>query len=178
MPLESTISRTVSGLYELRLQGSIFQPHWMTNLFAALSQRQISIISGDATQGADGEWKSRFNLDFSKSVAKPDQLNYSAFAEQPPAIERKEPARLNRFTLKRRVDQLIEVSLEGPDQIGFLASVLVPVSGLALFPSSLKIDTVATKIHDSIVLRSISAKGPSDAVYQALERMLNSFLIK
>jgi hypothetical protein len=176
MPLESTISSTTEGMYQLKLQGRLHRPHWVAQLFSALAQLHISIISGEATQGKGGEWTSSFLLDFSGSSADPRHLNYTAFAEQAPSGERLAAPKLSRFELSRRPDQLIEIRLEGPDQIGFLASVLARVSGLALFPSKLEIDTTDGKIKDSIVLRGIGDRGPSEAAYQSLNRMLKSFV--
>ena len=85
--------------------------------------------------------------------------------------------RLARFELKRRTDQLLELKVEGPDQIGFLAAILSRVSILSLFPSCLEIDTQNSQFRDVIVLRGISGRGPSEAAYQALERMLRTFLV-
>jgi hypothetical protein len=88
MPLESSISATAEGLYEVSLQGQIHRPHWVVQLFAALLQLHVSIVSGQATQEKRGEWKSRFILDFSKSSSDPKQLDYSAFSEQNSNIDR------------------------------------------------------------------------------------------
>jgi len=176
MPLESTISSTPEGLYRLSLHGRLHRPHWVAQLFSALAQLRISIISGEASQEKGGEWTSSFLLDFADSSADPHHLNYTAFTEQPATGERHAAPRLSRFEITRRPDQLIELRLEGPDQIGFLASVLARVSGLALFPSKLEIDTMAGKIKDSIVLRGIGDRGPSEAAYQSLDRMLKSFV--
>jgi len=166
MALESSISSTVEGFHELVLQGRLHRPHWVAQLFAALSLQHVSIISGEAAQGKGGEWNSKFVLNFKGSSADPLHLNYSALAEQTPSGE-----------MLRRPDQLIEVHLDGPDQIGFLASILARVSGLALFPSALEIDTIAGRIKDSLVLRGIADRGPSEAAFQSLDRMLRSFLL-
>lgn len=178
MALESSISSTVEGFYELSLQGRLHRPHWVAQLFAALSQSHISIISGHATQMKGGEWTSKFLLDFSNSSADPKRLDYSAFAEQSPSGERTTTPKLSRFEVLRRPDQLIEVRLEGPDQIGFLAAILARVSGLALFPATLEIDTIAGQIKDCIVLRGIADRGPSEAAFQSLDRMLRSFMVQ
>ncbi|MCE0482975.1 MAG: hypothetical protein LV479_01910 [Methylacidiphilales bacterium] len=176
MALESTISSTAEGYYELTLSGRLHRPHWVAQLFAALSQLHVSIISGEATQYKGGEWKSKFLLNFAGSSADPKSLDYNALAEKSLPNERTATPKLSRFELSRRPDQLIEVKLEGPDQMGFLAAVLAKVSGLALFPSALVIDTIAGRISDSVVLRGIADRGPSEAAYQSLDRMLKSFV--
>lgn len=178
MALEPSISSNVDGTYELSLQGRIHRPHWILQLFAALSQQQVSIISGVATQEKRGEWKSKFILDFSNSSANPQGLDYAAFTELSSAGERSSIApKITRFTLARRSDNQLDLKLEGPDQIGFLASILGRVSVFALFPSSLEINTVKGQISDAIILRGIGERGPSDAAYQSLERMLRGFTI-
>src|SRR5277367_1529173 len=99
MALESSISATIDGFYELSLQGRIHRPHWVVQLFAALSQLHVSIISGHATQEKRGEWKSRFVLDFSNSTADPKHLDYSAFSEQSSNLDRTISPKLHRFEL-------------------------------------------------------------------------------
>jgi hypothetical protein len=176
MSLESSVISTVEGYYELSLHGRLHRPHWVAQLFTALSQSHVSIISGNAEQFKGGEWKSKFLLDFSGSSADPKGLDYSNLAEKSSSGERASTPKLSRFELLRRADQLIEIHLEGPDQIGFLAAILTRVSGLALFPAMLEIDTVAGRINDSIVLRGIADRGPSEAAFQSLDRMLRSFM--
>ena len=179
MALESTITATVDGTYELSLHGRIHRPHWVVQLFAALSQQHVSIISGQASQEKPGEWTSRFTLDFSNTSASPKNLDYVAFTEQTLNLGGKAGTpRLTRYELSRRPDKLIEIKLEGPDQVGFLAGMLSRVSLLALFPSFLEIDTLGGQIKDVIVLRGISDKGPGESAYLHLERMLKGFLIK
>jgi hypothetical protein len=177
MALESSVNTMVEGTYELSLNGRIHRPHWVVQLFAALSQLQVSIVSGYANQEKPGEWKSRFVLDFSNSSADPKHLDYTAFTEQTGSGERASAPKLTRFDLTRRADLLLELKLEGPDQIGFLASILGRVSVLALFPSSMEINTLRGQIRDVVVLRGIGDRGPSDAAYQSLERMLRSFVV-
>jgi len=191
MPLDSSITARSDGCHDLTLHGQIHRPHWVAQLFATLLEYQVSVISAHATQLKQGEWKSRFVLDFSKSSAHPGHLDYSALCEKNSNIERSvtlslrkfggtsemKLPKLSRFEIQRRPDQLIELKLEGPEQAGFLASILVKVSGLALFPAALDVITLKGEIRETIVLRGIGEKGPSDAVYQSLERMLRSFIV-
>src|SRR5271156_1868479 len=152
MALNATISATGGKLYELTLHGRSHHPHWVVHLFSALSGLQISIVSGQAQQVKLGEWESTFVLDFARSTADPMGLDYSGFAEQKTSVDRLLTPKLKRFTLGRTPDQLLDLRLEGPDQIGFLASILGRVSGLALFPSSMQIRTVTGQIKDALVL--------------------------
>jgi len=177
MALQSSVYTIREGLYDLSLEGRVDRPHWFVQLFHALSQRQVSVISGSATQVKLGEWKSKFTLDFSKSTADPSRLDYSAFSEQNEILSRSVTPKLSRFKLERRPDQYLDLRLEGPDQIGFLAAILGKVSGLALFPSSLEIRTVAGQIKDSLVLAGIANRPPSETAHQALGNVLRSFVV-
>jgi hypothetical protein len=176
MPLESTINPTSDGHYELRLNGQIHKPHWIVQLFSALSQSNVSIVSGEAAQDKPGHWRSRFVLDFSSSTADPRSLDYQAFAEKLPTGDRPPPPRLTKYDIRRRHDQLIELDVHGPDQMGFLASILSRVSVLALFPANLEIRTVSGRIHDTITLRGIGDRGPSEAAYTSLNTLIKSFV--
>ena len=177
MSLESTLTPTADGCHQLSLHGRLHRPHWVAQLFAALSHLHVSILSGYASQIKGGEWTSKFLLNFDNSSSDPNKLDYNALAEQPLPAERATTPKLTRFYLLRRADQLIELRVEGPDQLGFLAAILGRVSGLALFPSELEIDTVGGNINDCIVLRGIADRGPSEAAFQSLDRMLKSFII-
>jgi len=177
MPLEATIVATPEGLHILNMHGRLHRPHWVAQLFASLSQLHVSILSGRAEQTRGGEWESKFILNFATSSTDPKSLDYSALAEQSPSGERPAPPKLSHFEIIRRSDLLVELRVEGPDQIGFLASILARVSGLALFPAELEIDTPHGQIKDCIVLRGIADRGPSEAAYQSLDRMLRSFLV-
>jgi hypothetical protein len=177
MALKSSVSATREGIYELSLEGRVDRPHWVVQLFHALSMRQVSIISGNATQVKLGIWESKFLLDFSKSSADPLRLDYPAFAEQNVSMNQSITPKLSRFKLERRPDQYLDLRLEGPDQIGFLASVLGKVSAMALFPSSLEIRTVAGQIKDYLILSGIADRPPTESAYQALGTMLRRFVV-
>jgi hypothetical protein len=177
MALKSSVSAIREGIYELNIEGRVDRPHWFVQLFHALSQRQVSVISGNATQVKLGEWKAKFTLDFSKSTADPVRLDYAAFSEQNEVLSRSITPKLTRFKLERRPDNYLDLRLEGPDQIGFLASILGKVSGLALFPSTLEVRTVAGQIKDYLILAGIADRPPSDSAYQALGNVLRSFVV-
>jgi UTP:GlnB (protein PII) uridylyltransferase len=177
MALKSSITATRGGLYELRLEGNTHRPHWVVQLFHALSLLQVSIVSGNATQVNLGQWESSFMLDFAKSTADPLGLDYAAFSEQNAVVNRSIKPKLNRFKLERRPDQHLDLRLEGPDQIGFLASMLARISSLALFPSFLEIRTVAGQIKDYFILTGIGDKPPTETAHQSLNTVLRSFIV-
>jgi hypothetical protein len=177
MSFTSTVTPSGKNSYELNLQGRTHSPLWVVHLFASLSQEQISIISGQAEQINPGEWGSSFVLDFSRSKADPMHVDYAAFSTQNTKLDRSVTPKISRYKLTRRPDQLVDLHLEGPDQIGFLASALGRISGLALFPSLLEIRTVAGQIKDYFVLRGIGNRPPSEEAYKALGTMLRGFVV-
>jgi hypothetical protein len=83
---------------------------------------------------------------------------------------------LTGFRVSRREDQQLELELEGPDQIGFLGRILMRLSLLALFPSSMVINTVGGQIKDRIILHGIGGKGPAEAAKVSLEGTLKQMV--
>jgi hypothetical protein len=177
MALESSITKTAEGLYELCMNGRLHRPHWVVQLFAALSQLHVSVCSGYAAQEQKGEWRSKFVLDFSRSTADPLQLDYRAFSELTASGDRTCDPKLTRFEITRRPDHLLQVQVEGPDQMGFLATILSRIAILALFPTSIKIDLEEGQFRDAIVLRGFGDQGPSETASKTLDRMLRTFLL-
>ncbi len=173
----STITRNAAGLHELKIKGRFHHPHWIAHLFAALAKLNISIVSGSASQVARREWESQLLLDFTSSKAVPEQLDFAAMALQTAQGGSLQP-KLSHFKIVRRADQQLEILIEGPDQIGFLGSMLGKLSLLALFPSELEINTVQGRIKDRIGLRGIGDSAPSPSTEQSLETMLNGFMVR
>lgn len=177
MAFKTSITPTGRKFYELSLQGLTHRPHWVVHLFAALSEHQISIISGHANQVKLGQWESTFLLDFSRSTADALRLDYSGFSDHKTGSDRLGTPKLSRFSLARTADQFLDLRLEGPDQIGFLAAILGRVSGAALFPTTLQIRTVTGQIRDSLILTGIGGRPPSQTAEQILSTMLRSFVV-
>ncbi|RYG72996.1 hypothetical protein EON80_03635, partial [bacterium] len=123
----------------------------MAFLFSGLAASAVSIVSGRAMQGASGVWDARLTLDFTSVVVRPESINYVGLALQKPALTDARAPKLTRFQIARRIDRSLEVTLDGPDQIGFLGRVLGRMSLLMLFPVEMEIATVTGNIRDKIV---------------------------
>ena len=172
----STITRSLTGFHELRLQGPFPHPHWIAFLFAGLAQSGVSVVSGRAVQDDKQEWDARINLDFKNSKVTPESLDYIALAARKPVSADMTIPRLSRFQITPRYDGSLEVTLEGPDQIGFLGRLLGRLSLLMLFPSELDINTVSGTIRDRIVLRGIMGTLPAQTMKESLETLLKGLV--
>ena len=171
----TSVSRSLKGHPQVRLQGSFPHPHWVAFLFSGLSNLKVSVIAGMATRGANQEWDARFDLDFTRSEANPESLDYLALAQQQTSLAF-QPPQISRFQISRRFDQALEVVLQAPDQIGFLGRMLVKMSMMTLFPTEMQIDTINGQINDRIVFRSIGMMPPTSTVEESLEAMLRGLM--
>lgn len=175
MTPQSTLLRLPTGLYELKITGSFTHPHWMAFLFSGLAASGVSVVSGRAMQASSGLWEARLTLDFASVVVRPDTIDYVALALQKPAQTDARAPRLSRFQIARRMDRSLEVTLDGPDQIGFLGRVLGRMSLLMLFPVEMEITTVSGTIRDKIVVRGIGGTAPDESAKTSLETLLSVF---
>jgi hypothetical protein len=171
----STLLRLPNGLWELVIQGDFSHPHWMAFLFSGLSKYGASVVSGRGAQ-KDRQWEARITLDFRSSTTNPELLDYVGLAQLKPSISDPVAPRLNSYQITRRLDQSLEVALQGPDQLGFLGRVLSRLSLLMLFPIEVEINTLAGTIRDRIILRGIGGAAPSEAAQKSLDILLKAFI--
>jgi len=174
------IPGTGNGFHEVVIDGHISRPHWMIHLLGALAARQISVVSGFAYQEKFGLWKAGFNLDFTQSASALERLDFYSFVHESSDREGGKEPLLSFFSVTRTMDDLLELYLEGPDQIGFLSSILARVASLALFPVALNVETVDGRIRDRIVLCRIGVgfHSPSYSSYTQLHSLLQSFMVE
>jgi hypothetical protein len=175
MTPQSTLTRLPTGLHELKITGNFTHPHWMAFLFSGLAASSVSIVSGRAMQNAGGQWEARLTLDFTSVVVRPESVDYVALALQKPAQTDARAPKLTRFQISRRIDRSLEVTLDGPDQIGFLGRVLGRMSLLMLFPVEMEITTISGTIRDKIVVRGIGGTAPDESAKTSLETLLRVF---
>jgi len=158
----------------LELHGS-FPPHWPGHLTAGLAGKKISILSGNARK-KQFEWNASFTLDFSRFLGLPDKVNYVELAQTEPAGLPDEAIRLDDFVLRRLASGDVEVTITGPDQIGFLARFLRKVTFLSLFPKEFDIDTIGGAIRDRFVFGGIGSLKPTAAVEEILNKTLKGLV--
>lgn len=172
----SSITRAQGGWYELSLKGVFPHPHWIAFLFSGLAESQVSVVSGRALRDDNLQWDTRLMLDFARSQAMPEALDYVALAQRKPSAADMTMPRLSRFETRRTRDNSLEMTLEGPDQIGFLGRLLSRVSLLTLFPIQIEINTVSGAIRDRIVMRGIGGVAPAETSDAALQNLLRSLV--
>lgn len=172
----ASLQRLPDGSVEVALQGAFPHPHWLAYLLRALSESQVSLVSGRAVQNDALDWDARITLDFRQSMAAPEKLDYLMLAQQRMNSATLTAPELSNFRIARRGDQQLEVHLEAPDQVGFLGRLLTRVSSLGLFPSELEVATVGGRIKDRLIFRGIMNKAPTDTVQKSLEAMCRLML--
>jgi hypothetical protein len=164
-----------NGLQELIMQGLFPHPHWMVFVLAGLSEKQVSVVEGRATQQITHIWDAHFQLDFRRSGLTPETIDYLALSTLKPASNLATRLQLSTFELRRRPDRALEIIVQGPDQLGFLGKLLGEVSLLALYPTELEINTISGQIKDRLVFRGIGGAAPSENIESSLQTLLCNF---
>ena len=175
MPPQFSLAKSRNRVQQLRICGEFQHPHWIPYLFSGLSNLKVSVMRGTATRAATRDWDATFDLDFTECSRTPDKIDYLTLSQQQTALAFAPPT-LSQFQITRRTDQSLEVLLHGPDQIGFLGRILSKLALFMLFPTELEIDTVAGRIQDRIVFRSLGGMPPSELAEKSLETMLREFV--
>jgi hypothetical protein len=84
------------------------------------------------------------------------------------------PIRISRYLLTRPMgDAPLVLTVEAPDQIGFLAQLLGELSFFSLFPVEMRIETVHGVVRDRVHLRSVAGTAPSEEALDAVKRGLD-----
>jgi hypothetical protein len=80
--------------------------------------------------------------------------------------------RLSSFRLTRLPDELLELVVTGPDEVGFLSALFARLGFLGLFPDRISATTRSGRIDDTLTLRGIAGEAPSTGTEQALRTAL------
>lgn len=155
------------GLHRVELSGSFPHPHWLAFLCGGLSAVDVSVVSGRAVRTSPLLWEGQLVLD--GEVA---GLDIVALASRRPPMRDAAAPVLSWATVERRTDGLLYLSLEAPDELGFLGRLLGRISLLTLLPAEVEIATVGGRISDRFVLSGVGSSPPSDEVLDALRAML------
>jgi len=144
-------------------------PHWLAFLCAGLARQRFSVVSGTARR--EGRtWTARLDV----AGTGPLLADPVALASTRPERDAAVP-RLGAYALVRRPDGLLALSVEAPDELGFLGRLLSRVSVLTLLPVEVDIATDAGTVRDRLVLGGIGSGALGEDVHGALDAMLRGF---
>jgi hypothetical protein len=142
---------------------------WLGRLASALSRRGIGIVSVDAIRRSDGSWFGSLVLAVGEATIAPSELDYYGLCSEGPEVRGlARELRLERFQVERTAAGALELRLNGPDEVGFLAAVLDRCEFLGLFPERLQVTTQQGTINDVLWLRGVANNEPSVEVERAL----------
>jgi hypothetical protein len=165
-----------SGNFSLKLWGR-FPPSWIGGLSSGLSRSGISIISGSAKK-AETVWQAEFEIMTPHFSADPNSIDYLAIAQDSSDVTVPVDIALDEFVLDddlRKYDGAIYLAVRAKDQIGFLAALLSRCSFYTLFPETMLIETLGSKIFDRFWIKGLSGQAPSKAAINLLRKKLEGY---
>lgn len=158
--------------------GGPFRGAWLANLSCRLAEQQISIDHVHARLTADSIWIAELHLLGLGTSVDPLAIDYATFAEETDI--RTEPVFVidsYRLLESRDYGGSLMLTLEAPDSVGLLGSLLIRLALLGLVPVELHIETKAGRAYDSLWLCGAGGEPPTsdarDAVAQVLDRSCN-----
>jgi len=163
-----------SSTFRVRLGGP-FRGAWLANLCCRLAERQISIDHVHARLTADDIWIAELHVLGQGAL----DLDYVAVAEET-EINTKPAFFIDSYRLLESRDYggTLMLTLEAPDSLGLLGSLLTRLALLGLVPVELHIETRAGRAFDSLWLCAAGGGPPPtdapDAVAQVLDRSCRS----
>ncbi|HEX5100601.1 MAG TPA: hypothetical protein VFV94_13925 [Polyangiaceae bacterium] len=157
------------GVARVELHGEL-PLGWCGNLAAALSQRGVSIVRGNAERQGTG-WNVILEVRAEEGVD-PRQLDFATLAAES-SQETNGAPRLESFvlTLPRR-SAAVELTVRGPDRRGFLAALLEKLAALGLFPERISVETVHTMAADTLWLQGVAGQPPTERSIESLREFL------
>ncbi len=146
--------------------------NWLGQLGAALSRRSIAIVDVDAARDASGRWRAIVHVRAPRA-SEAAHLDYFALAGEG-APDSSDPARprLEHFELTRLASGMLELRVQGKDELGFLSALFARLAFLGLFADRVHATTRADRIDDVLTLRGVGGIAPSEASEKALASTL------
>ena len=174
----SEATEVAPSSFRVRLGGP-FRGAWLAILSCRLADQQISIDHVHARLTADQIWIAELHLLGLNPAANPLDVDYAALAEETD-ISTKPVFTIDSYRLLESRDYggSLMLTLEAPDSLGLLGSLLTRLALLGLVPVELHIETRAGRAFDSLWLCAAGGGAPTsdarDAVAQVLDRSCNN----
>lgn len=146
--------------------------NWLGQLGAALSRRGIGIHGAYAERDGAGGWQAVLQVR-AEDTDELEALDYVALCdEHAPESSAPQRPRLTHFELWRAPSGMLELHVEGPDELGFLSALFGRLAFHGLFAARLSASTHGDRIDDALLLRSVGGSAPSDTTEKALRQTL------
>lgn len=175
VPLErpwSEVTRTSERGYRIRLEGA-FGPSWIASLCAELADRSISIDRAHAMRTLNQTWVAELNVVALAEAEDPLAIPYVDLAEAG-APDASDPLALESYEIEETAAHggTLKLTVEGPDSLGLLGSLLSQLAMLFLFPIEMHIETRDGRAFDSFWLGTVGATSPGPRIRDSLDRVL------
>jgi len=176
----SEVTELGATSFRVRLGGP-FRGAWLANLSCRLAEQQISIDHLHARLTGDDIWISELHLLApAPGAATTDPLALDYIAHATATDHRPHPVFVvdtYRVLESRDYGGSLMLTLEAPDSLGLLGSLLSSLSVLGLVPIELHIETKDGRAFDSLWLRATAGESPTSderaALIDVLERSCN-----
>lgn len=175
VPLErpwSEVTQTSERGYRIRLEGA-FGPAWIASLCAELADRSISIDRAHAMRTLNQTWVAELNVVALADAEDPLAIPYVDLAEAG-APDASDPLALEAYEIEETAAHggTLKLTVEGPDSLGLLGSLLSQLAMLFLFPIEMHIETRDGRVFDSFWLGTVGATSPGPRIRDSLDRVL------
>ena len=169
----SEVTELGPSSFRVRLGGP-FRGAWLANLGCRLAEQQISIDYVHARLTSEYIWIAELHLVGLDQTADPLRVNYVALAAET-EISTKPAFLIDSYRLleSRAYGGTLMLTLEAPDSLGLLGSLLTRFALLGLAPVELHIETKGGRAYDSLWLGVTGGGAPSDEARDAIAQVLD-----
>ena len=173
----SEATKLAAETFRVRVGGR-FRGAWLAHLSCRLAEQQICIDYVHARLTADHIWIAELHLIAAQKAPDPLGIDYAVLAEE--VVMSTLPVFVidsYRLLESRDYGGTLMLTLQAPDSLGLLGSLLTRLALLGLVPVELHIETKAGRAYDSLWLHAADGAPPPqdarDAVCQLLDRICN-----
>jgi hypothetical protein len=171
------VTELAASSFRVRLGGP-FRGAWLANLGCRLAEQHVSIDYVHARLTSQSIWIAELHLLSFEHGKSPLDVDYVALAKETD-ISTEPVFSIDSYRLleSRAYGGTLMLTLEAPDSLGLLGSLLTRFALLGLVPVELHIETRAGRAYDSLWLCATGGGPPTDdtrdAALQVLDRSCN-----